>query len=193
MGDCGGGAANLRILADSGAGSHTPAVPVCDSRLSFRQRQRVHQLHGGAAVEQATHRTDQVAGASYRRQRAGRVQERRHHSQTHGFGYIDARHAEAMDVFHRQHLNPYINFHRLCAVPKILTEANGKRRRVYLRWATPFELFQEVPQCKALLRPGAGLEELRRLAGSQTDTEAALAMQRAKRKLLGNIRVQQTA
>src|SRR3954470_9258800 len=29
-----------------------------------------------------------------------------------GFGYIDARHAEAMNAFHRQHLNPYINFHR---------------------------------------------------------------------------------
>ena len=54
------------------------------------------------------------------------------------------RHAEAMDQFHRQHLNPYINFHRPCAVPKIITEANGKRRRVYQRWATPFELFQEA-------------------------------------------------
>ena len=110
-----------------------------------------------------------------------------------GFGYIDARHAEAMDAFHRQHLNPYINFHRPCAVPKILTEANGKRRRVYLRWATPFELFQEVPRCQSLLRPGVTLEQLKLVASSQTDTEAALAMQRAKRKLLGAIRAQQTA
>jgi hypothetical protein len=98
-----------------------------------------------------------------------------------------------MDLFHREHLNPYINFHRPCAVPTILTEANGKRRRVYLRWATPFELFQEVPQCERLLRPGVTLAELRSLAGSQTDTEAALAMQRAKRKLFGSIRAQQTA
>ena len=71
-----------------------------------------------------------------------------------GYGYIDAQHAEAMDQFHRQHLNPYVNFHRPCAVPKIITEANGKRRRVYLRWATPFELFQEVPHCEKL--PAAG-------------------------------------
>jgi hypothetical protein len=110
-----------------------------------------------------------------------------------GFGYIDARHAEGMDAFHRQHLNPYINFHRPCAVPKILTAANGKRRRVYLRWATPFELFQEVPRCQSLLRPGVTLEQLKLVAASQTDTEAALAMQRAKRKLLGAIRAQQTA
>ncbi len=98
-----------------------------------------------------------------------------------------------MDAFHREHLNPYLNFHRPCAVPKILTEANGKRRRLYQRWATLFELFQEVPRCEELLRPGVTLEQLKLRSGSQTDTEAALAMQLAKRKLLGSIRAQQTA
>jgi transposase InsO family protein len=101
-----------------------------------------------------------------------------------GFGYIDAQHAEAVDQFHRQHLNPYVNFHRPCAVPKIVTEANGKRRRVYLRWATPFELLQEAPHCESFLRPGVTLAELGGFAQAQSDTEAALAMQRAKRQLL---------
>jgi transposase InsO family protein len=100
-----------------------------------------------------------------------------------GYGYIDAQHAEAMDQFHRQYLNPYVNFHRPCAVPKVLTEANGKRRRVYECWATPFELFQEVPNCESYLRPNVTLAELERFAQAQTDTEAALEMQRAKRKL----------
>lgn len=100
-----------------------------------------------------------------------------------GFGHIDAQHAEAMDQFHRQHLNPYLNFHRPCAVPKVLTAANGKRRRVYLRWATPFELFQEIPRCENYLRPHVTLTELERFAQAQSDTEAALAMQCAKRKL----------
>ena len=101
-----------------------------------------------------------------------------------GFGYIDAQHAEAVDQFHRQHLNPYVNFHRPCAVPKIVTEANGKRRRVYLRWATPFELLQEAPHCESFLRPGVTLAELGGFAQAQSDTEAALAMQRANRQLL---------
>jgi len=100
-----------------------------------------------------------------------------------GYGHIDAQHAAAMDQFHRQHLNPYINFHRPCAVPKVLTEANGKRRRVYERWATPFELFRELPCCEGYLRPHITLAELDRFAQAQSDTEAALAMQRAKRKL----------
>ena len=100
-----------------------------------------------------------------------------------GFGYIDAKHAEAVDRFHREHLNPYVNFHRPCAIPKILTAANGKRRRVYLRWATPFEMFRELPDCAKYLRPAVQLAELDRLVQNQSDTEAALDMQRAKRKL----------
>jgi transposase InsO family protein len=101
-----------------------------------------------------------------------------------GFGYIDAHHAEAVDQFHRQYLNPYVNFHRPCAVPKIITEANGRRRRVYLRWATPFELLQEAPHCESILRPGVSLAELDAFARAQSDTEAAFGMQRAKRQLL---------
>jgi transposase InsO family protein len=104
-----------------------------------------------------------------------------------GYGHIDAQHAEAMDRFHQQHLNPYVNFHRPCAVPTLITEANGKRRRVYLRWATPFELLQEAPNCERLLRPGVTLAELERFAGKESDTEAALEMQRAKRQLMAHI------
>jgi transposase InsO family protein len=101
-----------------------------------------------------------------------------------GFGYIDAHHAGVVDEFHRQYLNPYVNFHRPCAVPKIITEANGRRRRVYLRWATPFELLQEAPHCDSILRAGVTLDELAAFAQTQSDTEAALDMQRAKHRLL---------
>jgi len=110
-----------------------------------------------------------------------------------GYGHIDAQHAQAVDQFHRDHLNPYLNFHRPCAVPKILTEPNGKRRRVYLRWATPFEMFRELPHCEKLLRPQVMLAELDGFAQLQTDTEAALAMQQAKRKLLRRVRPKRSA
>jgi transposase InsO family protein len=110
-----------------------------------------------------------------------------------GFGHIDAKHAQAMDQFHREHMNPYVNFHRPCAVPKVLTAANGKRRRVYLRWATPFELFRELPSCEKHLRPHITLAELDRFAQIQSDTEAALAMQSAKRKLFQSFQSKRTA
>ena len=104
-----------------------------------------------------------------------------------GFAHIGDQHAEAVDEFHRQYLNPYLNFHRPCAVPVIITELNGKRHRTYPRWATPLELFQEVTQCEKHLRAGVTLISLEDFARLQSDTEAALAMQRAKRRLLRRI------
>ena len=105
-----------------------------------------------------------------------------------GFGHIAAEHAEAVDRFHRQYLNPYINFHRPCAVPQIVEEPNGKRRRTYPRWATPFEIFSQTPQCENCLKPAVSMDSLRLLAGQQTDTEAAIAMQRAKQKLFAKLK-----
>jgi hypothetical protein len=104
-----------------------------------------------------------------------------------GFGHIGAQHAETMNRFHREYLNPYVNFHRPCAIPEIVEEANGKRRRVYRNWATPFEIFSRTPQCENYLRPGVSMAELERFARSQTDTEAAIEMQRAKRRMLAEI------
>jgi hypothetical protein len=105
-----------------------------------------------------------------------------------GFGHIAAQHAEAVDGFHRQYLNPYLNFHRPCAIPEIVEQSNGKRRRVYRRWATPFEILQKTPEAESCLRSGVTMPELKRFAALQSDTEAALAMQRAKRELLARVK-----
>jgi integrase-like protein len=104
-----------------------------------------------------------------------------------GFGHIGVQHAETVDQFHRRYLNPYVNFHRPCAVAQVVEQSNGKRRRVYRRWATPLEIFCQTPQCETYLRPGVSMAELERFAKAQSDTEAAIEMQRAKRQLLANI------
>ena len=44
-----------------------------------------------------------------------------------------------------------------------------------------------MPDCKNFLRPGLSLAELDLFAKLQSDTEAALDMQRAKRQLLRHI------
>lgn len=81
----------------------------------------------------------------------------------------------------------HINFHRPCAVARIVEEPNGKRRRVYTRWATPWEIFRKMAQCEIYLRPGVSMAELERFAKVQSDTAAAIDMQRAKRQLLAHI------
>jgi hypothetical protein len=104
-----------------------------------------------------------------------------------GFGHIAAQHAEVVDLFHRRYLNPYINFHRPCAVAEIVEQPNGKRRRVYRKWATPFEIFSQAPQCESRLRPGVSMADLGSFAQTQSDTEAAIEMQKAKRQLMACI------
>jgi transposase InsO family protein len=104
-----------------------------------------------------------------------------------GFGHIAAEHAEAVDQFHRRYLNPYVNFHRPCAVAQVIAEPNGKRRRVYRKWATPFEIFSQAPQCESCLRPGVSMADLECFAKTQSDTEAAIEMQKAKRQMMVRI------
>jgi transposase InsO family protein len=104
-----------------------------------------------------------------------------------GYGYIEAQHAEAITQFYGEHLNPYVNFHRPCAVPEQRHLANGKIERIYRRWATPYELLQTVPNFPGDLRPGVSAADLQTRAAAHSDTEAALAMQQAKRDLFRRI------
>jgi transposase InsO family protein len=104
-----------------------------------------------------------------------------------GYGYIEAQHAEAITRFYAGHLNPYVNFHRPCAVPELRHLGNGRIQRVYRRWATPWELLCAVPGYERSLRPGLSAAELEATAAAHSDTEAALAMQQAKRELFRRI------
>jgi hypothetical protein len=54
---------------------------------------------------------------------------------------------------------------------------------VYRRYATPWEAFQALPKAEQYLKPGLTMEQLRRNAGTESDTENARGMQQAKRKL----------
>jgi len=100
-----------------------------------------------------------------------------------GWGHIASQHAEAVDGFHRRFLNPYLNFHRPCGVPEILELPNGKRKRIYRRWATPWEILSGVPAWETFLRPDLSADELQRQAAAQSDTDAARDMREAKHDL----------
>ena len=84
VGGGGGHGADQRGVSAAGAESHAGAVSVPHSRVSFRQRQRVHQPYGGQTAEQTAHRTDQIAAAALQRQRPGRGEERSRRAETHG-------------------------------------------------------------------------------------------------------------
>lgn len=105
-----------------------------------------------------------------------------------GWGHIASQHAEAVGQFHREFLNPYLNFHRPCGIPEIVRTAKGKLKRVYRRWATPWEILRDRPGCEGFLRPELSIATLDAQAAAQTDTEAARDLQEAKRQLWIKIR-----
>jgi transposase InsO family protein len=104
-----------------------------------------------------------------------------------GYGYIAAQHSEELTRFYHEHLNPYVNFHRPCAVPEQRHLGKGKIKRVYRRWATPQELLEEIADHESYLRPDLSAAQLKEQAAAHSDTEAALAMQEAKQELFRRI------
>jgi transposase InsO family protein len=103
-----------------------------------------------------------------------------------GYGHIEAAHAEAINEFYREYFNPYLNFHRPCGVPEVVTNSKGKQRRIYPWYATPWEILRQLPDLARHLKPELTVEELNRKAASSSDTAAARTMQTAKRRLFAS-------
>lgn len=99
------------------------------------------------------------------------------------YEHIAAPHAAAIEAFYEEHFNRYLNFHRPCGVPERVVSGKGKEKRVYRWYATPWEMLRQLPGVAGYLKADVTLQELERQARAQTDTAAAEAMQRAKRKL----------
>ena len=110
-----------------------------------------------------------------------------------GYGHIASPHAEAFDQFYHQHFNPYLNFHRPCGVPEVVTNAKGKQKRVYRWYATPWEILRQLPGLAGFLRPELTIDQLQQAASVKSDTQAAREMQEAKHKLLAGSRHRRSA
>lgn len=104
-----------------------------------------------------------------------------------GYGYIAAGHAEEITRFYQRHFNPYLNFHRPCGQPDLITDPRGKQKYVYQRYATPWEVLRELslalPKDQSFLKTGHSIQSLDQIAQAQSDTESARHMQDAKGKL----------
>jgi len=100
-----------------------------------------------------------------------------------GYDHIGSEHAEAINVFYEEHFNPYLNFHRPCAVPEVKKDSRGKTVRVYRWYATPWEILRQNPGIGGCLKDDLTMEEIEKRAGAESDTVAATRMNQARRKL----------
>jgi transposase InsO family protein len=106
-----------------------------------------------------------------------------------GYGYIDAGHADRINGFYREFLNPYLNYHRPCAQADAEIDARGRKRVRYKRYQTPLETLLALHQPAQYLRQGLSINALKRIAAAQSDTDAARRMQQAKSKLFERLRL----
>ena len=110
-----------------------------------------------------------------------------------GYGHISAPHAAAIEGFYEEHFNRYLNFHRPCGVPEWVMQAKGKEKRVYRWYATPWEILRQLPDVARHLNTDVTIEELEQQARAKSDTQAAVEMQEAKRKLFASFQVKRNA
>jgi transposase InsO family protein len=109
-----------------------------------------------------------------------------------GYGYIDQAHAEPISSFYRDHLNPYLNYHRPCAQPEVDIDARGRKRIRYKRYQTPLETLLALEQPG----PASPAPRAQNWIRSQpnrrqplSDTDAARRMQQAKATLFNRLRL----
>jgi transposase InsO family protein len=106
-----------------------------------------------------------------------------------GYGYIDASHADRINSFYREFLNPYLNYHRPCAQADVEIDQKGRKRVRYKRYQTPLETLLALDSPAQYLRQGLSINALKRIAAVLSDTDAARRMQQAKAKLFDQLRL----
>jgi transposase InsO family protein len=106
-----------------------------------------------------------------------------------GYGYIDASHADRINDFYREYLNPYLNYHRPCAQADVKIDEKGRKRVSYKRYQTPLETLSLLDKPAQYLRDGLTMNALKRVAATISDTDAARRMQQAKAKLFERLRL----
>ncbi len=106
-----------------------------------------------------------------------------------GYGYIDAGHADRINSFYREFLNPYLNYHRPCAQADVEIDQRGRKRVRYKRYQTPLETLLALDSPAQYLRQGLSINTLKRIAAVLSDTDAARRMQQAKVKLFDQLRL----
>jgi len=102
-----------------------------------------------------------------------------------GHSHIPQRYAARLNEFNQAALNPYVNYHRPCLYPTIITDSKGKVRKKYeyKNMMTPYEKLKSLENAAQYLKEGISFKRLDDVAQAMTDNEAADYLQQ-QRKLL---------
>ncbi len=92
-----------------------------------------------------------------------------------GHAHIPASGGPAVNAFLRDHLWPYLNYHRPCFFPVTEIDAQGRQRKRY-RYEdimTPYDKLKSRPNAGGYLKSAVSWEQLHLAAGGMSDNQAA--------------------
>jgi len=102
-------------------------------------------------------------------------------------GYVHISHscADLLNIYHKDNLNPYINFHRPCFFPVTAIDQKGKvkKKYPYETIKTPYEKLKSLLNAESYLRPGITLDQLDAIANQMSDNKFAERMVKARSSL----------
>ncbi len=114
---------------------------------------------------------------------------------TFGYSHIEQHWADELNVFNREYLNPFLNYHRPCYFPTIVTDKKGKQRKKYRydKMMTPYEKLKSLEQAENYLKESLSFEQLDKDAYEMSDNKFTDQMNLAKKQLFKHINEQKKA
>ena len=114
---------------------------------------------------------------------------------TFGYSHIEQHWADELNVFNREYLNPFLNYHRPCYFPTIVTDEKGKQRKKYRydKMMTPYEKLKSLEQAENYLKESLSFEQLDEEAYEMSDNKFTDRMNLAKKQLFKQINEQKKA
>ena len=102
-----------------------------------------------------------------------------------GYVHIPQGCASLLNVYHKENLNPYINFHRPCFFPVAVVDHKCKTKNTYPyeKIKTPYEKLKSMPHVETYLRPGITLKTLDAISNQMSDNQCAERMVKARSSL----------
>ena len=103
-----------------------------------------------------------------------------------GRNYIQKKEARTINIFLRDYMDDYLNFHRPSGFATDYVDEKGKIKKKYETYMTPYERLNSLPDFEQYLKPEITANILASLSLKQSDNESAQKMQIAKSKLFKN-------
>jgi transposase InsO family protein len=106
-----------------------------------------------------------------------------------GYSHIPQRFAALVNIFCREHLNAYVNFHRPCLFAETIPDAKGRSRKryPYKLMMTPYEKLKSLRLAEQFLKPGITFQQLDAQASAMSDNHAAQRLNDARTTLFKTI------